>query len=138
MISPRRFMLDTDTVSLVLRGQGAAGANLTSHAPSAVCLSAITLSELRFGAEKRGSKRLHRLIDTFVTSVEVVPFDATAAALFGRLGVDLEGRGTPIGILDTLIAAHAMSRNLTLVTNNTKHFTRVKGLKTANWLRDAG
>jgi len=131
------FMLDTDTVSFVLRGQGTAGANLTAHAPSAVCLSAISLSELRFGAEKRRSKRLHRLIDTFVTGVDVVPFDAVAAALFGRVCADLEGTGTPIGVLNTLIAAHAMSLNLTLVSNNTKHFTRVKGLKTVNWLHDA-
>jgi tRNA(fMet)-specific endonuclease VapC len=129
-------MLDTDTVSFVLRGQGAAGTNLTAHAPSAVCLSAISLSELRFGAEKRRSKRLHRLINTFVTTVDVVPFDAVAAAQFGRLCAALEGTGTPIGVLDTLIAAHAMSLQLTLVTNNTKHFARVKGLKTVNWLND--
>ena len=131
-------MLDTDTVSFVLRGEGAAGANLTAHAPSAVCLSAISLSELRFGAEKRRSKRLHRLIDTFVATVDVVPFDAVAAASFGRLCADLESGGAPIGVLDTLIAAHAMSLNLTLVSNNTKHFTRVKGLKTLNCRHDAG
>lgn len=130
-------MLDTDTVSFILRGQGAAGANLTAHLPSAVCLSAISLSELRFGAEKRNSKRLHRLIDTFVTTVDVVPFDARAAALFGRVCAGLEVTGTPIGVLDTLIAAHALSLRLTLVSNNTKHFTRVKGLKTVNWLHDA-
>jgi tRNA(fMet)-specific endonuclease VapC len=103
-----------------------------------VCLSALSLSELRFGAEKRRSKRLHRLIDTFVTTVDVVPFDAVAAAQFGRLCASLEGTGTPIGVMDTLIAAHAMSLHLTLVSNNTKHFTRVKGLKTLNWLHDAG
>jgi len=131
-------MLDTDSVSFILRGKGAVGANLTAHAPSAVCLSAISLSELRFGAEKRRSRRLHRLIDTFVTTVDVVPFDAVAAALFGRLCAYLDGTGTPIGVLDTLIAAHAMSLHLTLVSNNTKHFTRVKGLKTVNWLHDAG
>ena len=131
-------MLDTDTVSFVLRGEGKAGMNLTAHAPSAVCLSAISLSELWFGAEQRHSKRLHRLIETFVTAVDVVPFDAVAAAQFGRLSADLEGTGTPIGVLDTLIAAHAMSLHLTLVSNNTKHFTRVKGLKTVNWLHDAG
>ena len=131
-------MLDTDTVSFVLRGEGNAGANLTAHAPSAVCLSAISLSEVWFGAEKRHSKRLHRLVETFLTAVDVVPFDAVAAALFGRLAADLEGTGSPIGVLDTLIAAHAMSLNLTLVSNNSKHFTRVKGLKTVNWLHDAG
>ncbi len=131
-------MLDTDTVSFVLRGEGAAGANLLAHNPSAACVSAISLSELHFGAEKRRSKRLHRLIDTFVATVDVLPFDAAAAASFGRLCADLESRGAPIGVVDTLIAAHAMSRNLSLVSNNTKHFTRVKGLKTVNWLHDVG
>jgi tRNA(fMet)-specific endonuclease VapC len=101
-------------------------------------LSAISLSELRFGADKRRSKRLHRLIDTFVASVDVIAFDATAAALFGRLCARLESRGKPIGTLDTLIAAHAMALNLVLVTNNTKHLARVPGLKTENWVHEAG
>jgi len=134
----RRFMLDTDTVSFVLRGQGEAGAQLTAHAPSEICLSSISLSELRFGADKRRSKRLHGLIDTFTATIEVVPFDAAAATLFGRVCAALESRGTPIGTLDTLIAAHAVSLNLVLVTNNTKHFKQVRGLKTSNWLHGAG
>ncbi|MGC4089960.1 MAG: PIN domain-containing protein [Polyangiaceae bacterium] len=134
----RRFMLDTDTVSFVLRGQGEAAAQLTAHAPSEVCLSSISLSELRFGADKRRSKRLHRLIDTFTDTIEVVPFDAAAAAIFGRVCSALQSKGTPIGTLDTLIAAHAISLDLALVTNNTKHFKQVRGLKTLNWLHGAG
>jgi tRNA(fMet)-specific endonuclease VapC len=133
----RQFMLDTDTVSFVLRGQGEAGAHLTARAPSEICLSSISLSELRFGADKRRSKRLHGLIDTFTATIEVVPYDAAAATIFGRICAGLESRGTPIGTLDTLIAAHAMSLNLTLVTNNTKHSKQVRGLKTQNWLHDA-
>ncbi|HEY6081795.1 MAG TPA: PIN domain-containing protein [Polyangiaceae bacterium] len=132
-----RFMLDTDTVSFLLRGEGNAGANLTAHAPSQVCISAITLSELRFGADKRASKRLHKLIDTFTASVEVASFDVEAAAAFGRICSGLASAGKPIGVLDTLIAAHALSLDLTLVTNNTKHFSRVRGLKTRNWLSTA-
>lgn len=138
MTGARRFMLDTDTVSFILRGEGAAGVNLTAHAPSAVCLSAISLAELRFGAEKRRSRRLHRLIDTFIATVDAVPFDAVAASVFGRLSADLDATGTPIGAMDTLIAAHAMSLHVTLVSNNAKHFGRVKGLKTVNWLHDVG
>lgn len=128
-------MLDTDTVSYALRGEGAVGSRLTAHAPSELCISSISLSELRFGAERRASKRLHRLIDTFTASVQVVAFDAAAAVLFGRLGARLEASGKPIGTLDTLIAAHAMALNLVLVTNNTKHLGRVAGLKTENWAR---
>ena len=138
MTSGRRFMLDTDSVSFVLRGQGAVGSNLTTRAPSEICLSAMSLSELRFGAEKRRSKRLHRLIDTFTATVEVVAFDATAAAVFGKLSAGLESRGKPIGTLDTLIAAHAMALNIILVTNNTRHFGRVAGLKTLSWLYETG
>lgn len=137
-MTDRRFMLDTDTVSFVLRGQGEAGAQLTTHAPSEICLSAISLSELRFGADKRRSKRLHNLIDTFTATVEVLPFDAAAAAIFGRVCATLESKGTPIGTMDTLIAAHAMSLNLVLVTNNAKHLKQVRGLKTSNWLHGAG
>jgi len=85
MTTARTFMLDTDTVSFALRGQGEVGARLVEHAPSQLCLSAISLAELRFGAARRGSKRLHRLIDTFAISVPAVPFDETAAAMFGRL-----------------------------------------------------
>jgi tRNA(fMet)-specific endonuclease VapC len=131
-------MLDTDTVSYALRGHGAVASRLIAHAPSEVCLSAISLSELRFGADKRRSKRLHRLIDTFVATVDVIAFDAAAAALFGRLCARLESGGKPIGTLDTLIAAHAMALNLVLVTNNTKHLGRVPGLKTENWVHEAG
>src|SRR5688572_12816040 len=137
-MSERRFMLDTDSVSFILRGEGGVGARLTTHAPSEVCLSAMSLSELRFGADKRRAKRLHKLIDTFIATIQVVSFDAAAATMFGRVCAALRSKGTPIGILDTLIAAHAMSLNLTLVTNNTKHFKQVHGLKTQNWFHEAG
>ncbi|HEX2674967.1 MAG TPA: PIN domain-containing protein [Polyangiaceae bacterium] len=137
-MNDRKFMLDTDTVSFALRGQGDVGERLTAHAPSEVCLSAISLSELRFGADKRRSKRLHRLIDTFTATVDVLPFDSVAATIFGRVCAALQVKGTPIGTLDTLIAAHAMSLNLTLVTNNAKHFKQVRGLKTQSWLHGAG
>ena len=91
-----------------------------------------------FGADNRRAKRLQKLIDTFIATIEVVSFDAAAATMFGRVCAALRSKGTPIGILDTLIAAHAMSLNLTLVTNNTKHFKQVHGLKTQNWLHEAG
>lgn len=128
------FMLDTDTVSWALRGQGAVPARLLEHRPSQLCISSITLAELRFGADAKGSRKLHRLIDTFVTSVAVMPFDEAAAGRFGPVASALARRGEPIGTFDTLIAAHAMSLGLTFVTNNTKHFRRVVGLKAANWV----
>src|SRR5262249_40940217 len=128
-----RFMLDTDTVSYVLRGEGRAAENLTAHKPSDVCLSAIALGELRYGAERRRSKRLHGLIDRFTATIAVVAFDARAADAFGRVCSKLESKGKPIGVADTLIAAHALSLGLTLVTNNVKHFAKVTALKIENW-----
>ena len=126
-------MLDTDTVSWALRGQGAVAARLLEHRPSELCISSMTLAELRFGAEARGSRKLHRLINTFVASMAVMPFDEAAADRFGPVAADLAKRGVPIGTVDTLLAAHALSMGLTFVTNNARHFQRVAGLKTANW-----
>jgi len=128
------YMLDTDTVSFALRGLGRVAARLLDHRPSQLCISSITLAELRFGAETRRSRRLHRLLATFVESVEVAAFDRRAADRFATVAVSLARRGTPIGTFDTLMAAHALSLGLTFVTNNTRHFARVPGLSTENWL----
>jgi tRNA(fMet)-specific endonuclease VapC len=128
------FMLDTDTVSWALRGQRGVPVHLLEHRPSQLCISSITLAELRFGADAKGSRKLHTLIDTFVLSVAVMPFDPAAADRFGPVAGALARRGEPIGTFDTLIAAHALSLGLTLVTNNARHFQRVVGLKTASWV----
>lgn len=128
-----RYMLDTDTVSFALRGRGRVATRLLQHRPSEICISSITLAELRFGAEARRSRKLHGLIKTFVETVTVVPFDQRAADRFAAVATSLARRGEPIGTFDTLIAAHALSLWLTLVTNNLKHFERVRGLKTENW-----
>jgi tRNA(fMet)-specific endonuclease VapC len=77
---------------------------------------------------------LHGLIDTFVEAIVVRPFDQTAADRFGTVATSLARQGVPIGEFDTLIAAHAVATKLTLVTNNTKHFGRVAGLTTENWI----
>jgi tRNA(fMet)-specific endonuclease VapC len=96
-------------------------------------VSSIALAELRFGAEPRRSQRLHRLISTFVESVEVVAFDQRAADRFAVVATSLARRAAPIGTFDTLMAAHALSLGVTFVTNNTQHFSRVTGLNTENW-----
>jgi tRNA(fMet)-specific endonuclease VapC len=128
------YMLDTDTVSFALRGQGRVATRLLAHRPSEICISSLTLAELRYGADLRRSRKLHRLINTFVDSVAVADFDRPAAERFGGLGALLARRGTPIGTVDTLIAAQALALGLTLVTNNERHFTRVPGLKIESWL----
>jgi tRNA(fMet)-specific endonuclease VapC len=127
------FMLDTDSVSFALRGHGNVGAELTQHRRSELCVSAITVAELRFGADKRQSRKIHRAIETFLTGMLVSPFDEVAATRFGVVAAELVRQGTLIGQMDTLIAAHALSIGATLVTNNQKHFSKVHDLKIENW-----
>ncbi len=129
-----RYMLDTDTVSFAMRGEGQVAAHLLDHQPSEVCISSVTLAELRFGAEARRSQKLHRLIRSFVKDVAVLAFDELAADRFALVAATLARRGEPIGAFDTLMAAHALSLGLTVVTNNTKHFSRVPGLTVENWV----
>ena len=129
-----RYLLDTDSVSYALRGHGDVAERIKKRRPSELRVSAITLAELRFGADRKGSRKLHGLIDVFAAAIEVAPFDERAAAEFGRVGSVLAERGTPIGELDGLIAAHAVALRCTLVTNNTRHFSKVPGLSLENWL----
>lgn len=128
-----KFMLDTDSVSYALRGQGNVGARILDRRPSELCISAVTLAELRYGAARRESKKLHALIDAFTSNIAVMPFDDTCAMHFGTIASGLAARGSGIGEFDVLIAAHAMALDVTLVTNNTRHFTRVPHLTVDNW-----
>jgi tRNA(fMet)-specific endonuclease VapC len=126
-------MLDTDTVSLSWRGDGEVVARIEAHSPSELCVSAITIAELRFGADKRRSSKLHARIDTLIASLEVVPFDEVCARHFGVVASTLAREGTPIGDRDVMIAATAMSVQATLVTRNVQHFKRVRDLRVENW-----
>lgn len=128
-----RFMLDADTVSYAIRGVGQVSARLLDHRPSALCLSSITLAELKYGAEGKRSQKLHRAIRAFMSGIAVMPFDEAAADRFALVAAGLARRGEPIGEFDTLLAAHALTLELTVVTNNTKHFSRVPGLAIENW-----
>ena len=127
------YMLDTDSVSFALRGQGRVGTRIAEHRPSELCVSSLTLAELRYGADRRKSAKIHHLIDLFATNVAVVPFDETCAGHYGTIASELARRGTPIGAFDVLIAAHALAIGATLVTNNVRHFSRVRGLSVENW-----
>ena len=128
-----RYLLDADTVSYALRGQGRVASRILERPPSDVCISAITLAELRYGAERKKSQKLRRAIRGFVKDITVVPFDEAAAERFGAVATELSAAGTPIGVVDTLVAAQALSLGLTVVTNNIKHFAHVQGLKIENW-----
>jgi len=126
-------MLDTDTVSLAIRGQGRVGEHLLAHRRSEICVSTIVVAELEYGVAARRSAKLKRAVGSFIGGIDVVAFDMAAATRFGQIAAILARKGSPIGNLDTLIGAHALSLDVTMVTNNVKHFSRVPGLKVENW-----
>ena len=126
-------MLDTDTVSFALRGRGGVAQAILRHRPSELCVSAISVAELRYGADLSHSAKLHVLIDAFVAEIAIMPFDEACATSFGKIAADLAVRGAPIGEFDVLIGAHAAALHAVLVTNNTKHFARIRGLQLENW-----
>lgn len=97
-------------------------------------ISSITASELAFGVEKSGSQRNKQALNKFLAPLEVLPYDEQAIWHYAQLRHQLQSTGQPIGSLDMLIAAHALSLNATLVTNNSKEFQRVKGLILENWV----
>jgi tRNA(fMet)-specific endonuclease VapC len=98
-------------------------------------ISSITLSELNYGVMKSALPEKNKLaLAQFLVPLEILPFNEDAATAYGRIRADLENKGTPIGPLDTLIAAHALSLDQTLVTNNKKEFTSVTSLKIENWV----
>lgn len=99
-------------------------------------ISTITLSELQYGIMKSSNpEKNQEALDKFLTPLEIIDFNVDAAIVYGSIRTDLEKLGTPIGPLDTLIAAHAKSLDLTLVTNNAKEFERIPALKIENWTR---
>jgi len=127
------FLLDTDTISFALRGQGRVAGELRRRPPSQVCTSSIVVGELELGAARRGSRKLRRELDALYSGLEVLAYDAEAARRYGRIAAALLDEGVPIGVEDTMVAAHALSRGLVLVTHNRKHFERVAGLRVEDW-----
>lgn len=98
-------------------------------------ISSITLAELQYGIMKSSDPRKNQeALDKFLTPIEILDFDYYATIEYGKIRAELERKGTPIGPLDTLIASHALSLELTLVTNNVREFDRVSGLKIENWV----
>lgn len=129
------FLLDTNTCIYLIRERPLEVLRrFEEHAVGDIGVSSVTAAELHFGAQKsqRPAQNL-RALEQFLLPLAVVEFDHSAAAAYGRIQASLEGRGTPIGPLDTLIAAHALSLGLTLVTNNEREFTRVPDLEVENW-----
>src|SRR5205809_4009497 len=129
-----RYMLDTNVLIYVLNAQPRHQAVLERfdrESPDDLVVSSITLAELRFGIEKSRRRETNRkALQEALDALNVLPFDARAAETYGTVRATLGAGGKPIGPLDTLIAAHALSLDLTLVTSNTREFARVRRLRT--------
>lgn len=127
------YLPDTNAISAYMRG-GDAGlvAKMQAHFDD-LRLSVIVLAERKFGVVKGGSSRYRKQLDEMVALVPVVPFTDEDAGRYAIIRHDLESRGTPIGPMDTLIAAQALRLGATLVTRNVREFRRVKGLAVENW-----
>jgi tRNA(fMet)-specific endonuclease VapC len=129
------YMLDTNIVSSFMRTpRGPVQRRALAAGAGAACVSIITAAELRFGATKVASERLRKHAEDAFDLFPVVPFEPPADAAYAEIRALLEHRGSPIGPMDLLIAAHALALDLTLVTANHREFARVPGLKIENWL----
>jgi tRNA(fMet)-specific endonuclease VapC len=130
-----RYMLDTNMASYIIRGPTPVlAAHLTSVPITQLCVSAITQGELLYGlARKPDATNLQTAVREFLVRIEVLAWDSVAATRYGVLRAALEASGTPLGNLDTLIAAHALAANTVLVTHD-QAFARVTTLVIENWV----
>ena len=130
-----RYMLDTDTCSYIMkRSNDAVLKQLQKVSVSDVCISVITKSELLFGVEVSPRRRQDEAaLSAFLRYIEVLDSPDEASLHYAKIRADLKLVGTMIGANDLFIAAHARSLGLTLVTNNTREFCRVRDLATENW-----
>jgi tRNA(fMet)-specific endonuclease VapC len=131
-----KYLLDTDTCIYALKQNRAVLGELLMKSRDDVAVSVISEAELRTGAAKSSSpSKTLRLVESFLAPLLLVEFTSEDAAIYAQVRSKLERAGTPIGPLDTIIAAQAVSRNLTLVSNNEREFRRVAGLRVENWTR---
>lgn len=130
------YMLDTNICIYIIKQKPENVIERFGQLPiSSVAISSITLSELEYGVMKSAKPEQNKVaLSQFVAPLEILPYGDDAAQSYGIIRAMLEKKGAPIGSLDTLIAAHALSVNCTLVTNNVKEFSRVPGLLIENWV----
>jgi tRNA(fMet)-specific endonuclease VapC len=127
------FMLDTDISSYIIKRRPAALAEKFEKHAETLSVSVITAAELRFGAEKAGRPKLAELVEAYLERLAILDWTNEVTSHYARIRSELERRGRPIGNMDLLIAAHAVSQRMTVVTNNIKHFSSVPGLKVEVW-----
>jgi Predicted nucleic acid-binding protein, contains PIN domain len=133
-----KYMLDTNICIYAIKHKpDTVIRNFLSHDPEELCISAITYAELMHGVEKSMAVERNRIaMSLFLSPITILQFDERAAEEYGRIKAELEKKGTPIGPMDTLIASHAKSRGLIIVTNNTREFNRVVGLTVEDWTQE--
>jgi len=132
---PRSYLLDTNVLShLVRQPQGVVAARIAAIGEANVLSSIVVACELRYGAAKRGSKRLTRQVEAVLGAITILPLEADADRHYAAIRAALERKGTPIGAHDMLIAAHARAIDAVCVTDNVAEFKRVPALKVENWL----
>ena len=129
------YMLDSNTCAFIMNERHGVIERFRQALPSGVCVSSIVLSELEYGVRKSAAQERNRnKLNSLCALLSVFPYDTQATAEYGIIRSELERRGQVIGSLDMLIAAHAKSLGLTLVTNNTSEFMRVDGLTHEDWV----
>lgn len=130
-----RYLLDTNVLSdLIKHPSGVVAGKIAEVGGNAVCTSIVVACELRFGAAKKSAPTLTQKVDALLKAIKVLPLEPDADIAYGEIRNRLEQSGTPIGANDMLIAAHALSQQLVLVTHNVSEFSRIKNLVLQNWL----
>lgn len=130
-----RYLLDTSIISDLMRNpRGRAAKRIAKVGEDNICTSIVVAAELRYGCAKSGSKKLLATVEDLLAEIEVLPFDVPADAEYGEIRAELEAIGKPIGGNDLLIAAHARSAGVIIVTANADEFKRIRGMKVENWL----
>jgi tRNA(fMet)-specific endonuclease VapC len=130
-----KLMLDTNICIYIIKQQPAVVLKrFLDYQVGDIGISAVTLSELRYGvAKSKHREKNANALDEFIIPLDIALFDEAAALAYGDIRTDLEKAGTPIGAMDMLIAAHALSLGITLVTNNSREFSRIPRLKITDW-----
>ena len=129
------YLLDTNILSDLIRNPfGPVAQRIEAVGAKAVCTSIIVAAELRYGCAKKGSPRLQARVEDILATIPVLPLEVPADADYGRQRAQLEASGQPIGGNELLIASHALALGLTLVTHNTREFSRIAGLQVEDWL----
>jgi tRNA(fMet)-specific endonuclease VapC len=131
-----KLMLDTNICIYIIKQQPATVLKrFLEYQIGDIGISSITLSELRYGVAKSTHQEKNtKALNEFITPLEVVSFDEEAAHIYGDIRAALEKSGTPIGAMDMLIAAHAVSLGIPLITNNTREFARIPTLNIVDWI----